>query len=74
MAGGNKFKCLAKVALRVFTIVASSASAERCWSIYGFIHSKTRNRLVQERANKMVFIYVNSALLDKEDENDYCEL
>lgn len=74
MAGGNRFKCLAKVALRVFTIVASSASAERCWSIYGFLHSKSRNRLLQERADKMIFIYMNSVLLDKDDESDYCEL
>lgn len=71
MQGLIKYKFLAPVAKRIFSIVTSSAAAERCWSIYGFVHSKVRNRLLQERAEKLVFIYMNASLLDEEDKETY---
>lgn len=71
MNGKIKYKDLAPIANRVFSIVTSSASAERCWSIYGRIQSKTRNRLLADRAEKLVYIYMNSALLDEEDKETY---
>lgn len=35
----------------------SSAAAERSWSIYTFIHSKYRNKLLSDRAMKLLFVY-----------------
>lgn len=37
--------------------VASSGSVERVFSSYGFIHSKIRNRLGNEKASKLVFLF-----------------
>ncbi|ETO82051.1 hypothetical protein F444_03721 [Phytophthora nicotianae P1976] len=48
----------AKLSLYVPT---SSASCERSWSIFAFIHTKLRNRLTSDRVNKRVFVYTNLA-------------
>lgn len=37
----------------------SSASCERNWSVHGNIHSKRRNRLAQEKVEKLVAIQTN---------------
>lgn len=71
MYGKKKYPGLAKIARRVYSICSSSAAAERCWSVYGFIHSKVRNRLTEERAEKLVFIYMNSVLADNTDKELY---
>ena len=42
----------------------SSGAAERNWSTFGYIHSKSRNRLKNERVHKLVYIYTNSNLLE----------
>ena len=52
-------------------MICSSATAERVWSTFGFIHSRLRNRLTNERGKNLVFIYTNSLLLDTFDKNDY---
>jgi len=36
---------------------------ERAFSIQNLIHSKQRNRLSPERANKLTYIYMNSRVL-----------
>ena len=69
--GKHLFPLLSKVALRVLGTPTSSAASERFWSIFAFIHSKNRNRLSVERADKLVFIYCNAGLLDNTDHNDY---
>ncbi|ETP51203.1 hypothetical protein F442_03631 [Phytophthora nicotianae P10297] len=48
----------AKLSLYVPT---SSASCERSWSIFAFIHTKLRIRLTSDRVNKRVFVYTNLA-------------
>ena len=68
--GKHLFPLLSKVALRVLSIPTSSGASEQVWCIFAFIHSKNRNRLSVERANKLV-IYCNAALLDNTDHNDY---
>ncbi|CAG8831324.1 34697_t:CDS:2, partial [Gigaspora margarita] len=50
---------LQKFAIRTLSIPTSSASAERNYSNFGFIHSKVRNRLKNERVKKLVYIYGN---------------
>lgn len=69
--GRYSYPALSKIALRLYSIPISSAAAERVWSIYGFIHSKRRNRLLIENVEKLAFIYINQGLLDGVDPNDY---
>lgn len=73
MAGAKKYPELSDVALRVYSVPLSSASAERVWSIFENFHTKKRNRLSALKAEKLVFIHANSILLDEIDSLDYLE-
>ncbi|XP_055845077.1 uncharacterized protein LOC129911335 [Episyrphus balteatus] len=42
---------------QLFTAVASSASVERIFSTFGLVQSKLRNRLGNEKAAKLVFLF-----------------
>lgn len=56
---------LQKIALKVFTMATSSATSERNFSTFGFVHSKLRNSLSIASVEKLVFIKTNySALTD----------
>ncbi|KAF0461297.1 zinc finger bed domain-containing protein 1-like [Gigaspora margarita] len=59
----NRAPNLSEVALKVFSIPASSASSERNWSTFGFIYSKNRNRLDDKRVKKLVYLYWNLRIL-----------
>jgi hypothetical protein len=50
---------------------SSSAPSERVWSTYRFIHSRLRNRLSNEKVEKLAFVYVNCSILDKMDQTNY---
>jgi hypothetical protein len=69
--GGQKFPALFEVAKPIIEMLCSSATAERTWSIFKFIHSGLRNRLTNERVQKLVFIYTNCVLMDDQDKGDY---
>jgi hypothetical protein len=56
---------LQKVAMRVLAQVTSACSCERAWSTYDFIHNKRRNRLRQDRARDLVYVFNNGRLVDK---------
>ncbi len=71
--GRKDYPLLSKVIAPLFTVPTSSAAAERVWSIFTWIHSKKRNRLAMDKVEKLVYIYVNSALLDSMDKTDYFE-
>lgn len=71
--GADAYPLLQSIAMRMFNIPTSSASAERVWSIFSFIHSKSRNRLNWDKASKLAFIYINSSFLDLRDEKNYLE-
>ncbi len=58
--GRARFPSLSILARRVFCIVTSNAPSERAWSIIDFIHSKRRNRLTNERIDKLAFLYMNN--------------
>ena len=62
--GVRDFPVLAKVALRIFQVQTSAASAERCWSILGFIETKSRNNLNTGTLDKLAFLKINAALKD----------
>jgi len=53
---------LAKWAL---CIAPTTGAAERNWSAFGHIHSKKRNRLLNERVNKLVYIYWNLRIKER---------
>ena len=69
--GPLDFPMLAEIALRVYNTPVSNAASERAWSSFDFIHTKRRNRLLNEAVRKLVFIYTNYAMLDPKDDNDY---
>ncbi|XP_071579235.1 uncharacterized protein [Temnothorax nylanderi] len=50
---------LYSIAMRLFNVPPSSAACERNWSTHGFVHSKIRNRLTNERVQKQVAIKSN---------------
>ena len=65
--GRDKYPALYKIAKPINKMIGSSATAERDWSIFRFIHSRLRNRLTNERVEKLVFLYTNSVLMDTND-------
>jgi len=60
----NDFPLLYPLGLRIFSLVCSSASAERNFSIQGFIHSELRNRLESDKVMKQAYIKSNMFLLE----------
>ena len=63
---GDQWPLLQKLALQVFSVAASSATSERNFSTFGFIHSKLHNRLSQDAVEKLVYIKTNSAHFTEE--------
>ena len=61
---------LAEVASKILCMVPSSSSAERNWSVHGWIHSKKRNRLLVKNANKLVYVHWNLRLQQEADGYD----
>ena len=60
-----KPKCpgLATLAMRIFDTPGNATASERSFSSDSYIHSKIRNRLYPDRANKLEFLYVNAKVL-----------
>ncbi|EFJ41638.1 hypothetical protein VOLCADRAFT_98396 [Volvox carteri f. nagariensis] len=54
-----QYPALANVADRVLRMHTTTCAAERNWSLWGNIFSKARNRLAQERAEKLIYIRQN---------------
>lgn len=57
---GHSAPELQGVAVKVLAQVPSASPCERNWSDFGYVHSKVRNRLKAERAEKLVYVYRNS--------------
>ena len=55
LADGTDWPLLSNLALRVFSMAASSASSERNFSTFGFVHSKLGNRLGPDKVKKLVY-------------------
>lgn len=64
MAGANRY--LGTVARRLLSCLANSVPSERAFSAQNFIHNKTRNRLSQEKTDKLAFIYMNAKALRRD--------
>jgi hypothetical protein len=57
---GIRYPLLQDIALKVFSLVTSSAASERNFSTAGFIHSKLRNSLKDDSVKKLIFIKTNA--------------
>ena len=56
-------KALSKIIKRIMLLIYSTPSCERNWSMYSFVHNKSRNRLGIDNVEALVYIYTNSKLL-----------
>lgn len=56
---GVDYPALKGIAVKLFSLAASSAASERNFSTMGFIHSKRRNRLGLDTVEKLVFVKCN---------------
>ena len=59
---------LQSLATRILSQVASSSSAERNWSTYGFIHSVKRNRLGSQKVEDLVYVHSKLCLVSRKGE------
>ena len=71
LQNGGCVKELQQVAVRVLSAPVSSSAGERNWSTYGFIISDLRTRLTSERAEKLVYVHMNSRATKKVKKLDY---
>ena len=56
-------EALPKIAKRVVALTCLASSCERNWSMYSFVHNKSQNRLGTKKAQDLVYIYMNTRLL-----------
>jgi hypothetical protein len=56
---------LTELAVTVHSILAGCVRVERSVKVQKLIHSKQRNRLLHEKVRKLVYIYMNSRILNK---------
>ena len=56
-------EALSKIAKRVLALTYSASLCECNWSMYSFVHNKSRNRLGTKKAEDLVYIYTNMRLL-----------
>ena len=55
--------CLGRIARRIWSVAANSVPSEQAFSTMNFLHSKLRNCLTPERANRLQYIYINRRAL-----------
>lgn len=66
--GRNEFPTLYQCAKSVNQMICSSAGSEHVWLIYRWlIHTRLRIRLTNDKVKKLAFVYINCAILDKND-------
>jgi hypothetical protein len=63
---GYNWSSIAFIALQVFSLCPTSASAEITFSAMTFIHSKLRNRLTVEKVKKLIYIRTNTAAFSED--------
>ena len=56
---------LAKLAVRIFEAIANSIASERAFSAMNLIYTKLRNNLGEEKSHKLIYIYMNQRVLDR---------
>ena len=56
---------MSELAIRLSLMSVQSADVERICKANKIIHTKTRNRLVHDRTQKLLYCYINTRLLRK---------
>lgn len=69
--GKHKYPKLFETIKPIMEMIGSAACAERSWLTLRLIYSRLRNRQMNERIKKLLFVYSNYVLLDPDDKNDY---
>ncbi|KAL8515891.1 hypothetical protein ACS0TY_014550 [Phlomoides rotata] len=69
-AFGTSTPNLQKFFVKVLNLTCSSSGCERNWSIFENVHSKRRNRLLQQRLNDLVFVKYNRSLKRRYESRD----
>ena len=62
---GSSAPKLQALAFKLLGQPSSSSCCERNWSTYKFIHSATRNKIMPQRAEDLVFVHTNLRLLSR---------
>lgn len=57
-------KLLQELAIYTLSINPTAGAAERNWSVHGFLHNKSRNRLANESVEKLVYVFTNLRIRD----------
>jgi hypothetical protein len=55
---------LKALAIYSLSINPTTGAAERNWSVHGYLHSKARNRLTNQRVQKLVYLFQNLRVRD----------
>ena len=63
MNGGEYYSLLRTNAMNILGQCAANSSSERNWSMYKYVHSTIRNRLLADRAEKLVYMFCNEKIL-----------
>ncbi|HEY9300046.1 MAG TPA: DUF domain-containing protein, partial [Phormidium sp.] len=63
---GVSWLLLQDIAIRVFSMAASSAASERNFSMASYVHSKQRNRLTHDKVKKLLYVKTNAAQLGED--------
>ncbi|KAL2610701.1 hypothetical protein R1flu_029274 [Riccia fluitans] len=50
------------IAMDILGLTTVASACERGWSLYGFVHSKLRNRLSVDRQHKLVYVHHNARI------------
>ena len=59
------YRLLVILSVQVFEAITNSIVSERAFSAMNLIYTKLRNRLGNEKADKLIYIYINQCILDK---------
>ncbi|CAN0846511.1 hypothetical protein LINGRAHAP2_LOCUS4490, partial [Linum grandiflorum] len=54
-----------RFAIRILSLTCSASGCERNWSAFERVHTKRRNKLLQQKMNDLVYIMYNSKLVRK---------
>ena len=63
--GAIQFPKVSELAIRLSLMSVQSADVERICKVNKIIHTKTRNRLVHDRTQKLLYCFINTRLLHK---------
>ena len=73
MNGGEHYSLLHMLAMKFLVQCATNSSFERNWSVYKYVHSTIHNKLLADRAEKLVYMYWNEKILSHIEDGGYEE-